>query len=377
MKLDNHIVTYRLYNRGNINLKFLDVKIREEVNKLFNLKFKYSELQLLYKHFNDLDFIDYLSKLDIGNAASMNQDINNLYYTGKISDLIPFETLIMSTVNEVFSNHTLETMGKFSNEHEQAFIRKTDEKIKLIKSCRNINFVEFGTRRRSNIKFQEIFIEKCLKEIPDKLIGTSNISLANKYNIPAIGTIAHEMNMLYAALAQYQFNKDYQYRNIESYEIDIIQADYLEESQKQLVSDYIKIFPDTYFLTDTYGSEWFLKNIKESINLRQDSGSIAHFVKLLGKYNKTSSKIMFSDNLNTHKIIDIRYQYPNLDCSFGWGTDTSNDGLISPLNIVIKLQSLYIDDYKYNTVKLSDDPGKFLGSKEDITTYKRAFNYKD
>jgi nicotinate phosphoribosyltransferase len=384
MEMTEQQVTYKLTNRGGINLnKFIDCQdLHNELIDLKNLRLTHEELDILKKYFPDKDFINWLSVTKLGWEYS-----NGDSFSGTLSSTILYETPIMAIHNELFSRRVLEGMGRYSGEHEYNFRFKLRGKLfQIIDHCKmnpnsKILITEFGTRRRSSLSFQKIAIESMIEILKAcgysaVLTGTSNIMLAEQFGLQAKGTVAHEVPMLYAALAQEKWLKDIvRGRGITH---DMYRELYvaLQDSQKKFIEDWNKIFPDTYYLTDTYGTEWFLRNCpKDLANFRQDSGSPDLFMdRVEAVFPRTQKGIMFSDGLDVDEILRLRNKYPDHNISFGWGTNLTNDGVIEPLKIVIKLDGLF----RYgssNTVKLSDNPKKAIGKPDDISTYKVAFNY--
>ena len=53
-------------------------------------------------------------------------------------------------------------------------------------------------------------------------------------------------------------------------------------------------------------------------------------------------------------------------CSFGIGTNLSNDVGVKAMNIVIKLVQVKVGDNWKDTVKLSDNPIKHTGTEKEI-----------
>jgi nicotinate phosphoribosyltransferase len=106
--------------------------------------------------------------------------------------------------------------------------------------------------------------------------------------------------------------------------------------------------------------------------LRQDSGSPEEFTdKSLAHYQKlgidpTSKTIVFSDGLNFVKAVDInKYCQGKIKCSFGIGTNFTNDVGAKPLNIVIKVTSAQKPGWPWTpTIKLSDANGKITGDRQ-------------
>jgi nicotinate phosphoribosyltransferase len=63
-----------------------------------------------------------------------------------------------------------------------------------------IKIIDFGTRRRFQADWHAHVVAQLHQQCPQNLIGTSNVALAQQLNIRPIGTFAHEMPMVYAAL---------------------------------------------------------------------------------------------------------------------------------------------------------------------------------
>jgi nicotinate phosphoribosyltransferase len=132
-------------------------------------------------------------------------------------------------------------------------------------------------------------------------------------------------------------------------------------------------------LSDTYTTDNFLESFNEKwANLydgvRQDSGNPVVFAdKMINHYKRLgidpmTKNIVFSDSLNVGKIVNIQdYRKLEFTRSYGPGTSISNDAGAQPLNMVIKLFSVYIPARNEVPVaKLSDDIGKESGDPEAI-----------
>lgn len=388
MEMTEKFVTYKLTNRGNLDLnKFIaDEELSKELYSLKKLRLTHSELDILKKYFPDQGFIDWLSTAPLG-WEYFNGSKDGLSFSGTIGSTILYETPIMAIHNELFSRRILEGMGRYSKEHESNFCFKLRGKLyKIIDQCRahpehKISFTEFGTRRRSSLALQRMTIETIVNILKvcgeySPLAGTSNIMLAEEFGLQAKGTVAHEVPMLYAALAQEKWLQDVVRGRGITHDMYRELYGMLQESQRTFINDWNKLYPETYYLTDTYGTEWFLRNCPNNLaNFRQDSGSPDLFMdRVEAVYPRTMKGIMFSDGLDVDEMIRLRNKYPKHNISFGWGTNLTNDGLIEPLKIVIKLHSLFRYGSSY-TVKLSDNPKKAIGQPDDISTYKVAFSY--
>ena len=207
----------------------------------------------------------------------------------------------------------------------------------------------------------------------NQFIGTSNCAIAMKRDIEAIGTNAHELPMVYSALA----NSD---AELAAAPYQVL-ADWQDEHDGNL----------RIMLPDTYGTAGFLKNAPDWLagwtGIRIDSGDPA-----TGAENAIcwwrdrgedprNKLVIFSDGLDVDKIIELHTQfYGRVKVSFGWGTMLTNDfrGLVAddalaPFSLVCKAVSAN----GRPTVKLSDNPTKALGPKDEIARYKRVFGVGD
>ena len=87
--------------------------------------------------------------------------------------------------------------------------------------------------------------------------------------------------------------------------------------------------------------------------------------------------MIFSDGLDVDKIEELHARFKGrVKVSFGWGTMLTKDfrGLVdgdalAPFSLVCKALSAN----GRPTVKLSDNPAKAMGPKDEIERYKRVF----
>jgi nicotinate phosphoribosyltransferase len=208
-----------------------------------------------------------------------------------------------------------------------------------------------------------------IEGLGDKFIGTSNCLIARSHDIEAIGTNAHELPMVYAALAETDAElREAPYK---------VLADWHEEHEGNL----------RIILPDTYGSDQFLKNAPDWLagwtGIRIDSGdpvkgaeSAIAWWKERGE-DPRKKLVIFSDGLDVDKIIELHQRFAGrAKVSFGWGTLLTNDfrGLVpddalAPFSLVCKAVSAN----GRPTVKLSDNPNKAMGPDSEIARYKRVF----
>ena len=132
-------------------------------------------------------------------------------------------------------------------------------------------------------------------------------------------------------------------------------------------------------LSDTFTTDVFLRQFEKKFSklfdgVRHDSGDpIAFTDKIIAHYKSQgidpkTKTIIFSDSLNPEVALKIKdYCRGNIRCSFGIGTNFTNDVGVKPLNMVVKMTSAKpFNDEWMPTIKLSDSPGKHTGDEKEI-----------
>jgi nicotinate phosphoribosyltransferase len=243
------------------------------------------------------------------------------------------------------------------------------EKVERLRTVENLRIADFGTRRRHSFLWQDWCVQAMREGLGDKFVGTSNCKIAMLRDIEAIGTNAHELPMVYSALAKT--------------DADLRQAPYqvLEDWQEEHDGNLRIILPDTY------GTHGFLQSAPDWLagwtGIRIDSGDPATGAEIAINWWKQRGEdpreklVIFSDGLDVEKIIELHKQFEGrVRVSFGWGTLLTNDfrglvpdGGLDPFSIVCKA----VEADGNPTVKLSDNPGKAMGPADEIERYKRVF----
>lgn len=249
-------------------------------------------------------------------------------------------------------------------------------KIEQLKKHPDIQFFEFGTRRRFHSDTQHMVLEALLEaELGGaQLLGTSNVHWAKELNLPPVGTNAHELQMVPMAMALREC-KD---KTLEEYQ------SMAEEYMTSLFRTWKAMYPDfDTCLTDTYGSSWVFKNcletIKEYQTVRQDSGDPHAFnMEYLECCKKngidsTSKTVVHSDGLILPNMIKLwNIFHKNFErMIFGWGTNLTSDLGLTPMSLICKPMSVN----GIPTVKLSDNINKAMGPVLEIARYKKIFSY--
>jgi len=261
-------------------------------------------------------------------------------------------------------------MGRFELQILYArAMTKLWEKVEKLRPLDGLRVADFGTRRRHSFLWQDWAVQAMHEGLGDNFLGTSNCLIAKNRDLPAIGTNAHELPMVYSALAET--------------DADLFQAPY------DVLSDWHDEHDGNLriILPDTYGTQGFLDNAPDWLagwtGIRVDSGDPATGAETAIKWWKsrgedpTEKLVIFSDGLDADKIVQLHQQFEGRTrVSFGWGTMLTNDfkGLtkgdaLAPFSMVCKAVSANGSP----TVKLSDNPNKAMGPKAEIERYKRVF----
>jgi nicotinate phosphoribosyltransferase len=293
-----------------------------------------------------------------------------LTFEGRWPEVMLWEIPALAVLMELRSRAVLNSMGKFELQvlYARAMTRLW-EKIERLKRIDGLRIADFGTRRRHGFLWQDWCVQAMQEGLGAKFTGTSNCRIAMKRDIEAIGTNAHELPMVYSALT----NSDDELRQA-PYRV---LADWQEEHEGNL----------RIILPDTYGTEGFLKNAPDWLagwtGIRIDSGDPASGAETAIRWWKergedpTKKLVIFSDGLDVDSIEALYARFNGrVKVSFGWGTMLTNDfrGLVAddalaPFSLVCKALSAN----GRPTVKLSDNPAKAMGPKDEIERYKRVF----
>ena len=282
--------------------------------------------------------------------------------TGKWPLVTFWETVVMSELNELYFQNKLAHEGSSLKELYAEGDRRLSEKIDMLKNRPEIKFSDFGTRRRFSYDWQKHVIERVARELPDNFVGTSNIYLAHELGLRPIGTFAHELPMVYAALADKA-------------------GDNPLDGHYQVLQDWQQLYGEglSTALTDTFTTKFFFADFTPEQMaswqaLRHDSGDPMEFGDMgIAFYEQhgidpRQKTIVFSDGLDIETIIKLAdYFKDRIKVTFGWGTTLTNDLGVKANNFVMKATA--VDGVP--TVKLSDVEGKHTGPDDKIKEYKR------
>ena len=311
----------------------------------------------------DEQYLTHLANLELSDVnVHVNPSTQDLAITstGDWPTVSLWETVVMNEVNEIYYKNYLSANNLTQEEVWHEGDRRLDEKITTLARRPDIKFADFGTRRRFSAKWHEHVIDRLAHELPENFIGTSNPWFAYKYDLAPIGTYAHEMPMIYSALA--------------------------DQASENPLSGHTTMLNDwqNYYngdlsiaLTDTFTSEFFFSDFTPDQaenwrGLRHDSGEPVEFGERAIKFyedqgiDPTTKTLVFSDGLDIDTITKLADHFQGrTNVLFGWGTNLMNDLGLKPNNFVMKATNVNGVD----TVKLSDDVGKHTGPVEQVARY--------
>jgi nicotinate phosphoribosyltransferase len=297
-----------------------------------------------------------------------------LTFHGPWIETTMWEIPALAILNELRSRGVTKGMGKFELEvlYARAMTRVW-EKIQRLKQLPGMSIADFGTRRRHGYLWQDWCVQAMHEGLGDGFLGTSNCLIALRREVEAIGTNAHELPMVYTALADSEEEmRRAPYR---------VLADWQEDYQGNLL----------VLLPDTYGTSGFLARAPEWLThwtgIRIDSkdpveGGEEAIAWWRSRGEDPRQKlIIFSDGLDIDTIETVHRRFAGrVRLGYGWGTLLTNDfrglapgGVLDPISIVCKV----ISANGRPTVKLSDNPTKAMGPREEVERYRRAFGVKD
>ncbi|WP_372841456.1 nicotinate phosphoribosyltransferase [Phaeovulum sp.] len=293
-----------------------------------------------------------------------------LTFEGKWPDVMMWEIPALAILMELRSRAVLKDMGRFELQvlYARAMTRLW-EKVEKLRVGQAPRIADFGTRRRHSFLWQDWCVQAMMEGLGSAFIGTSNCLIAMRRDIEAIGTNAHELPMVYAALVENdQDLREAPYR---------VLADWQEEHEGNL----------RVILPDTFGTAGFLEHAPDWLaawtGVRIDSGDPVVGAETAIAWWKSRGEdpreklVIFSDGLDVDTILSLQARFAGrVKASFGWGTLLTNDfrGLVAgdglaPFSLVCKAVSAN----GRPTVKLSDNPRKATGPAAEIERYKKVF----
>jgi nicotinate phosphoribosyltransferase len=299
--------------------------------------FKPTYLSYLYNYRFDPDQLT----IRLTEDGDLEIEIDGLW-----GDTILWEVPLLALISETY----FEIVGKdWDYEGQGLRIFHKGERLKNA-GC---TWADFGTRRRRSSLTQETVVSTYALHFQPNFVGTSNVYLAMKNNVKALGTQGHEWPMAISVLESLR---------------------HANRFAMQRWTDVYKCKLGTV-LPDTFGTDAFLNDFDNYFaglfdSIRHDSGDPYVFTRKIVDHLKKikiapiTKKINFSDNLNVDSGIALtEFCRGLIGSTLGIGTHLTNDfpdSKFPALQIVIKLDMV---DGEY-VVKISDEPAKVVGDED-------------
>jgi nicotinate phosphoribosyltransferase len=404
-------VSFALFNRtSSVRLAdlFTTREIAEQLEHVQTLRFRKSELVWLAgntfygrRGIFEPAFLEWLEKdFKLSDyALSVSDGQFQLSFEGYWPETTMWELYALSILGELRTRANMKKLSEFYLDILYARAKtKLWHKIERLHGVPCLSVADFGTRRRHSFLWQEYVVKAMASSLGSGLIGTSNAFLAHKHDLEAIGTNAHEIPMVLAALT----NDD--------------QA--LKDSQYLV----LELWQNTYegalriMLPDTFGTAQFLRDAPDWVadwtGQRMDSKNpyaagdeYIAWLKARGR-DPHDKMIIASDALDLDEILGLHAYFGGtmqggmtaqefhsaadfedrrkwiparrIRFSAGWGTLLTNDFRgcdpngtreFDPISLICKVS----DVEGRPAVKLSDNYAKALGPVSEVERYRRVF----
>ena len=319
------------------------------------------------------DFIAWLSEFRLPPYELHTVDGQyELRFAGPWTHTTMWEIPALTIINELRSRAALRNHGRFELDVTYARAKaKLWDKVERLRQLPDLVLSDFGTRRRHGHLWQRWCVEALKEGLGDRFIGTSNVLLAMDADLEAIGTNAHELPMVAAALS--------------GDDAELAAAPYLvlEEWRHHYAGNLLIVLPDAFGTTAFLGDapDW----VADWTGFRPDSAPpIEAGEQIIAWWTRhgvdpREKLLIFSDGMDVDSIErTYRHFHGRVRMSFGWGTNLTNDfrgcdphgndGL-EPISLVCKVTSAN----GHPAVKLSDNPAKATGDPTEIARYLRVF----
>lgn len=377
-------VTFSLINRTTsvrIADEIDETELRAQLDYARTLRFTNREMIWLAgntfygrKQIFNADFLEWLKDFQLPEYELRRVDGQyELNFHGPWTHTTMWEIPALAIINELRARYAMRGLGRFALDvlYARAKARVWD-KVARLQALPDLKISDFGTRRRHSFLWQRWCVEALKEGLGDAFIGSSNVLLAMDNDLEAIGTNAHELPMVYAALAD-----DDEALHASPYRV-------LEEWARHYDGNLLIVLPDAF------GTAAFLRDapawVSKWTGFRPDSlPPIEAGEQILAWWKKhgvdaREKLLIFSDGMDVSSIEETYHRFTGkARLSFGWGTNLTNDfrdlmnddshSGLQAISLVCKVTD--VDGRP--AVKLSDNPSKATGEPEEIERYRRVF----
>jgi len=407
----NTQVSFSLFNRSS-SMRLAELFTTEELvaqlEHVRKLRFHKSELIWLagntfYGHRGIFqpDFLEWLEKaFRLSDYELSIQDGQfHLSFPGKWTETTMWELYALSILDELKTRANLKRLSEFNLDILYARAKtRLWGKIERLRGVPQLSLADFGTRRRHSFLWQEYVVEAMADNLGPTFIGTSNTFLAYKHDLEAIGTNAHEIPMVMAALADDDEQlKASQYRMLEMWQNTYQGSLLIMLPDTFGTTQFLRGAPD--WATDWTGQrmdskdpfiggdefiEWLKargRDPREKLIIASDALDIDEILRLHAYFSGKADKgTPLEDFRSAKDFLDRKKWVPKRRIRFsaGWGTlltndfrdcDPSDNPGFDPVSLICKVS----DVEGRSAVKLSDNYAKAMGPRSEVDRYRRVF----
>jgi nicotinate phosphoribosyltransferase len=345
-----------------------------------------------------LDWLEHDFRLSDYQLSVQDGQIH-LSFDGPWTETTMWELYALAILDELKTRAHLKTLSEFGLDILYARAKtKLWGKIERLRGVPGLSVADFGTRRRHSFLWQEYVVVAMAANLGSSFIGTSNAFLAHKHDLEAIGTNAHEIPMVMAALAP--------------------DDEALQQSQYEVLELWQRTYEGALrvMLPDTFGTTQFLAGAPDWVadwtGQRVDSkdpyiagDEYIDWLNVRGR-NPGEKLLICSDTLDVDAILGLHAYFAGtmasglkptdffnaadfydrrkwtaerrIRFSAGWGTLLTNDfrgcnpnggDAFDPISLICKVSMAE----GRPAVKLSDNYSKALGPASEIERYRRVF----
>jgi len=326
----------------------------------------------------------------------------DLCFHGLWTETTMWELYALSILDELKTRAGLKKSREFGLDILYARAKtKLWSKIERLRGVPGLAVADFGTRRRHSFLWQEYVVNAMAANLGSAFTGTSNAFLAHKHDLEAIGTNAHEIPMVLAALApDDEALKASQYRVLELWQATYEGALRIMLPDTFGTTQFLENAPDwapdwtgqridsknPYVAGDEY-IEWLKgrdRDPQDKLIIASDALDVDDILGLHAYFGGTMKSATVGtaadDFRSAADFLDPKKWTPSRRIRFsaGWGTLLTNDfrgcdpaggSDFDPLGLICKVSTVE----GRPAVKLSDNYAKALGTPAEIERYRRVF----
>jgi nicotinate phosphoribosyltransferase len=381
-------VAFQLINRTT-SVRLADIvderELIDQLDHARTLRFAKNELiwlagNMFYgtRHIFEPEFMEWLATFQLPEYELTKRDGQyELRFDGPWTGTTMWEIPALAIISELRARAAMRRMSRFDLDvlyaRAKAKLWSKVERLRILQHEQGpIRVTDFGTRRRHSFLWHRWCVEAMQEGLGASFIGTSNVKHAMDTGLEAIGTNAHELPMVYAALAE--------------------DDESLFEAQYDVLKDWATMYGGNLLvvLPDCFGTTSFLKNAPDWVadwkGARPDSKApIAAARELIDWWKERGRDpreklVVLSDAMDIDSIEEaVRALRGQVNVSIGWGTNLTNDfvgcapagvdGQLKAISFVCKV----VEADGRAAVKLSDNPNKVMGPPEEVERYRRVF----